>query len=115
MHLRQCGDLYFVNSIGAERTHLVQHARRFIDQSLHVDAHTARRIRLEVIDAAREDNRRSAIIPARDVMEADADLEDAFVKIADGLILFGTPHRFKCFVLVPIFAAIELLKGVEHL
>ncbi len=66
------------------------------------------------MDAARQHLDRPDVMAARQMIKTNADLQDAFIKIAERFIRLGTPNRFQSLVLLPILAAIELLQGVNQ-
>jgi len=65
------------------------------------------------MDSACQHLDRPDVIAARQMIKTNADLQDAFIKIAERFIGLGTPNRFQGFVLMPILAAIELLQSVN--
>ena len=100
MNLRKLRYFDLVNTLRSKRAHLLQHARRFVYQALHIHAHAIRRIRSQIIDPASQHFDHAAVVASRDMVESYPDLQNTFVEIANRLILLGAPNRFERFVLV---------------
>lgn len=64
--------------------------------------------------SARQHLDRPNVIAAGQMIKTHADLQDAFVKIAERFIRLSAPNRFQGLVLMPILAAIELLQSVNE-
>src|SRR2546428_8073794 len=99
---------------GAEVFALARRRRRIVDQRLDVDALAPRRKRREIPRTARQQVDGAVMIQAAELIERDADLQDALVEIADVATL-GAPEQLEGLVLLEEFAAIELLDAFEEL
>ncbi len=73
----------------------------------HVDALTGRREWLEPREPLREERRGAVEIAVAPVMEADADLQDSVVQVADGCARLA-PQRLDGLVLFEELAGVEL-------
>lgn len=93
---------------------LVARRRRVADQRGHVDALAPRRERSESRDALIEQRAGAVMIAVAPVMEADADLQDAVVEIADRRPR-GAPEELEGLVLLEELAGVELLDAVDEL
>src|SRR2546422_2530284 len=93
---------------------LAQCRRRIVEQRLDVDALAPRRKRREIARTPRQQVDRAVMIQAAELVERDADLQDALVEIADVATL-GAPQQLEGLVLLEEFAAIELLDAFEEL
>src|SRR3989454_8093123 len=99
---------------GSEAFDLAQRRRRIVEQRLDVDALAPRRKRREIPRTARQQVDGAVMIQAAELIERDADLQDALVEIADVATL-GAPEQLEGLVLLEEFAAIELLDAFEEL
>src|SRR2546425_9929463 len=99
---------------GSEAFDLAQRRRRIVEQRLDVDALAPRRKRREIPRTARQQVDGAVMIQAAELIERDADLQDALVEIAD-LATLGAPEQLEGLVLLEAFAAIELLDAFEEL
>src|SRR2546428_2735311 len=98
----------------AEVFALARRRRRIVEQRLDVDALAPRRKRREIPRTARQQVDGAVMIQAAELIERDADLQDALVEIADVATL-GAPEQLEGLVLLEEFAAIELLDAFEEL
>src|SRR5256712_5081736 len=99
---------------GSEAFDLPQRRRRIVEQRLDVDALAPRRKRREIPRTARQQVDGAVMIQAAELIERDADLQDALAEIADRVTL-AAPEQLEGLVLLEEFAAIELLDAFEEL
>ena len=84
-----------------------------VEQRLDIHALAARRERRKVALAACQHVHGAVVIELAQVMECDANLQDALVQIAD-VAGFGAPQQFERLVLLEELAAIELGDALEQ-
>src|SRR5207244_11502699 len=68
------------------------------DQALHVDRHAARPVGLELLQALSELGHRASPIAPAPVVEANTDLQNPLVEVADRVRLYD-PDRLQSFVM----------------
>jgi hypothetical protein len=107
----QPGDQRAVEALepsGADALELREAALGVGDQAVHIDAHAAAAERLEVADPPPPEPPRPVRVPASQVLEAHADLQDPLVEVADRVGLLD-PLQLERLVLLEELAAVELL------
>jgi hypothetical protein len=92
---------------------LIEAALGRTDQTVDVHVHAAAAERLEVGDAAPPQSSGARGVAAPQVLEADADLQDPLVEVADGVAL-GEPLLLERLVLLEELAAVELLDSAPQ-
>jgi hypothetical protein len=83
------------------------------DEAIDVDLHAATPERLEVGDPPSPQPPGAAGVAATQVLEADADLQDALVEVADRVALLE-PLELEGFVLLEELTAVELLDAAAE-
>jgi hypothetical protein len=106
-HLRGQAPVEFGQSVRPEPLHLAKRPRRIVEQRLDVDALTRRCERGEIRRAAGQHVDSSMVVQPPQVVEGDADLQDALVEIPDPAP-FLAPEELERFVLLEELPAIEL-------
>src|SRR5436190_7017379 len=106
---RQSGDVAFTDALGTQLYDPVAHVGGFADEASHIHTQALVAERLKIGDAAIDVVDGTAIVAQPQLVEADADLKDALVEIAQRSRL-KYPDFFERFVLLKVFTAIELLE-----
>ena len=106
-HGRRERPVEFSEPILPEPLHFHECRGRISNQGCDVDALAPRRERRQVARAARQHVDRAVVIQPPQMMERDADLQDALIETAH-LTSFSQPQPFECLVLLEVLAAIEL-------
>ena len=101
-------------AVRAEALDLRERGGGIVEQRRDVHPLAARRERRQVARSARQHVDRAVVIQPPQVMERDADLQDALVEIADVAAL-GAPEQLQRLVLLEELAAIELRDPFEQL
>jgi hypothetical protein len=83
------------------------------DEAIDVGPHASAFERLEVGDPASQQLRRAARVAAAQVLDADADLQDALVEVANRVAL-REPLELEGLVLLEELAAVELLDAAAE-
>jgi uncharacterized protein len=112
-HLGRQAPIEVVQTIGAETVHFAQGRGRGVEERLHVDALAARRERRQILLAARQHVHRAVVIALPQMMEGDANLQNALIQVAN-VAAFRTPQEFERFVLLEELAAVELCDAFEQ-
>ncbi len=82
-------------------------------EALDVDRHTGRPVRFELLETLAEFGHRAMPVAASPVVQADADLEDALVEVANRVGL-DDPDRFERFMLLEELLPVELRDPLEQ-
>src|SRR5439155_23425734 len=94
--------------------HALARARGIANESRDVDALTGRRERTKPLDPLLQQDAGAVEVPTTEVMESNADLENAVVEIADRCA-GAAPQRLQRLVLLEVLAMLELLDRMEQL
>src|SRR5919109_2207697 len=98
---------------GADAVELREAALGVRDQAVHVDAHAPAAERLEVSDPPPPEPPRPVRVPASQVLEAHADLQDPLVEVADRVGLLD-PLHLERLVLLEELAPVEFLDALPE-
>jgi len=85
----------------------------FDDEAFHIDGHAGGPIGFELGQAVSEFRHGASPVSPSPVVEADADLQDALVEVADG-VRFMDPNFFERFVLLEELMPVELLDAAKE-
>ena len=107
-HARDQALVEFAGAGDADAVQFLDAAPRVGDQRLDVDVHAGGPERFEQGGAARPEPAGAVAVAAREVIEADADLEDALEEVTDGVVLLD-PGGFERLVLLDELPLVEFL------
>src|SRR3712207_5681159 len=101
MDRRQYARVVLPDSCCAERIECGQHRARLSPEPGHIDPEAGGGGGRKVAQAAAELIDRAAPIPPAQMVEADTDLQDPLVEVAD-MVRLRSPEVFQCLVALPI-------------
>ncbi len=102
------------HSLWTELEQLRAQPRRVADEPFHVHSLANRREWSQLVEPFGQQDRRAVEVAARPVVEADPDLEDPVVEVADGLV-GRTPEELEGLVLLEELAGVQLLDRADQL
>jgi len=113
MHLRRERPVELSETARPKPLHLAQSPRGIGQQTLDIDPLAGGRKWREIGRTARQHVDRAMVVEPPEMMEGDADLQDALVQVAHVATL-GSPEDLQRFMLLKKFAAIELRNSLEE-